>query len=177
MSSRLSCEQTAEDSRAELEAFGERGAGAVRRWVLGSPRSQQVVRVEGDQGLARRFGSDVRQAPDDLLNRDRAAPFDEELENAPERRRLPRGAPNPPEAFQIVRGECVGGLDLKVHCFPLVLPGSRINSAASPEDAMYEGFRRFDIQTSDLQVTIRGVVGGSGPPVLLLHGNPLTHYH
>ena len=42
---------------------------------------------------------------------------------------------------------------------------------------MYEGFRRFDIQTSDLQVTIRGVVGGSGPPVLLLHGNPLTYYH
>ena len=42
---------------------------------------------------------------------------------------------------------------------------------------MYESFRRFDIQTSDLQVTIRGVVGGSGPPVLLLHGNPLTHYH
>src|SRR6266566_8158113 len=42
---------------------------------------------------------------------------------------------------------------------------------------MYEGFRRFDIQTSDPQVTIRGVVGGSGPPVLLLHGNPLTHYH
>jgi haloacetate dehalogenase len=42
---------------------------------------------------------------------------------------------------------------------------------------MYEGFRRFDIQTSDPQVTIRGVVGGSGPPVLLLHGNPLTYYH
>ena len=42
---------------------------------------------------------------------------------------------------------------------------------------MYEGFRRFDIQTSDPHVTIRGVVGGSGPPVLLLHGNPLTHYH
>jgi haloacetate dehalogenase len=42
---------------------------------------------------------------------------------------------------------------------------------------MYEGFRRFDIQTSDPQVSIRGVIGGSGPPVLPLHGNPLTHYH
>ena len=42
---------------------------------------------------------------------------------------------------------------------------------------MFEGFRRFDIQTSDHQVKIRGVVGGSGPPVLLLHGNPLSHYH
>src|SRR5262249_39571777 len=43
--------------------------------------------------------------------------------------------------------------------------------------AMYEGFRRFDIQTSDHEVKIRGAVGGSGPPVLLLHGNPLSHYH
>ncbi len=42
---------------------------------------------------------------------------------------------------------------------------------------MYEGFRRFDIATSDAGVTIRGVVGGSGPPLLLLHGNPLTHIH
>ena len=41
----------------------------------------------------------------------------------------------------------------------------------------YEGFRRFDIETSDPGVTIRGVVGGDGPPLLLLHGNPLTHIH
>jgi haloacetate dehalogenase len=43
---------------------------------------------------------------------------------------------------------------------------------------MYDdAFRRFDIRTSDARVTIRGVVGGAGPPLLLLHGNPLTHIH
>ena len=42
---------------------------------------------------------------------------------------------------------------------------------------MYESFRRFDVQTSDPQVSIHGVVGGAGPPLLLLHGNPLTHIH
>lgn len=42
---------------------------------------------------------------------------------------------------------------------------------------MYEGFRQFDVQTSDPQVTIHGVIGGNGPPLLLLHGNPLTHVH
>jgi haloacetate dehalogenase len=42
---------------------------------------------------------------------------------------------------------------------------------------MYENFQRFNIQTSDPQVQIHGVVGGGGPPVLLLHGNPLTHVH
>jgi haloacetate dehalogenase len=42
---------------------------------------------------------------------------------------------------------------------------------------MYDGFRRFDIPTSDAGVPIRGVVGGDGPPLLLLHGNPLTHIH
>ena len=42
---------------------------------------------------------------------------------------------------------------------------------------MLEGFRRFDLRTSDPQVAIHGVVGGTGPPLLLLHGNPLTHIH
>src|SRR5215813_1246766 len=42
---------------------------------------------------------------------------------------------------------------------------------------MYEGFERFEIQTSDPEVKIVGRVGGAGPPVLLLHGNPLTHVH
>jgi haloacetate dehalogenase len=42
---------------------------------------------------------------------------------------------------------------------------------------MYEGFKRFEIQTSDPEVKIVGRVGGKGPAVLLLHGNPLTHVH
>ena len=42
---------------------------------------------------------------------------------------------------------------------------------------MFEGFDKFDIQTSDPQVKIHGVIGGKGPPLLLLHGNPLTHVH
>jgi haloacetate dehalogenase len=42
---------------------------------------------------------------------------------------------------------------------------------------VFEGFRTFDIQTSDPQVKIHGVVGGKGLPLLLLHGNPLTHVH
>jgi haloacetate dehalogenase len=42
---------------------------------------------------------------------------------------------------------------------------------------MLEGFRRFDIPTSDHGVSIHSVVGGAGPPLLLLHGNPLTHIH
>ncbi len=42
---------------------------------------------------------------------------------------------------------------------------------------MYEGFETFDLQTSDAEVKIHGVVGGKGAPVLLIHGNPLTHVH
>ena len=42
---------------------------------------------------------------------------------------------------------------------------------------MYEGFKRFEIQTSDPDCRIVGRVGGKGPAVLLIHGNPLTHVH
>ena len=38
---------------------------------------------------------------------------------------------------------------------------------------MFNGFRRFDIEGEG--AVIHGVTGGSGPPLLLLHGYPQTH--
>ena len=40
-------------------------------------------------------------------------------------------------------------------------------------EVMFEGFERFDLEGEG--ATIHGVAGGSGPPLLLLHGNPQTH--
>ena len=42
---------------------------------------------------------------------------------------------------------------------------------------MFEGFTQTQIQTSDPQVKINLRYGGKGPPILLIHGNPLTHVH
>jgi haloacetate dehalogenase len=42
---------------------------------------------------------------------------------------------------------------------------------------MFEGFEHAQVQTSDPEVKINARYGGNGPPVLLLHGNPLTHVH
>lgn len=38
---------------------------------------------------------------------------------------------------------------------------------------MFDGFERLDVQTSTVRIHL--VKGGSGPPVLLLHGYPQTH--
>ncbi|HSU04192.1 MAG TPA: alpha/beta hydrolase [Acetobacteraceae bacterium] len=38
---------------------------------------------------------------------------------------------------------------------------------------MFEGFRRTRIATSGAEIV--AVIGGSGPPLLLMHGNPFTH--
>lgn len=42
---------------------------------------------------------------------------------------------------------------------------------------MYDGFKHALIQTSDPDCSINLKYGGSGPPILLIHGNPLTHVH
>ena len=38
---------------------------------------------------------------------------------------------------------------------------------------MFEAFESFDLDVNG--VTIHGVAGGNGPPLLLLHGYPQTH--
>jgi len=45
--------------------------------------------------------------------------------------------------------------------------------AATDTTRFFSRFTTFDVKTSG--ATIHGVVGGSGPPVLLLHGAPQTH--
>ena len=47
-------------------------------------------------------------------------------------------------------------------------------AAREPETIYPANFKRFKVDTS-VGATITGVIGGSGPPVLLMHGAPLTH--
>jgi haloacetate dehalogenase len=44
---------------------------------------------------------------------------------------------------------------------------------AGPASAFVPGFRTFKFTTSG--ATVNGVIGGQGPPLLLLHGAPLSH--
>jgi haloacetate dehalogenase len=64
-------------------------------------------------------------------------------------------------------------------CLGVVAAGMAITGAALAQSTtgspmnFFPGFRRQTIQTSG--ATINVLVGGSGPPVLLLHGYPQTH--
>ena len=51
--------------------------------------------------------------------------------------------------------------------------GAAPQSSAGAAGNFFPGFRTVDIKTSG--ATIHAVVGGSGPPVILLHGYPQTH--
>src|SRR5215468_10006698 len=63
----------------------------------------------------------------------------------------------------------------------LAAPAHQKNAAAPPQQPrneaaranLFPGFKQMRINTSG--ATINAVVGGSGPPVLLLHGYPQTH--
>ena len=63
----------------------------------------------------------------------------------------------------------------------LLVTGAVLAKAVAAQEAApaplppFPGFTQHDIPTSG-GVTIRAVKGGSGPPLLLLHGAPQTHY-
>jgi len=62
----------------------------------------------------------------------------------------------------------------------LLVTGAVLAKAVAAQDAApapppFPGFTAHDVATSG-GVTIHAVKGGSGPPLLLLHGAPLTHY-
>jgi haloacetate dehalogenase len=46
-------------------------------------------------------------------------------------------------------------------------------SSEAADTILFPGFRTFDVDAAGVQ--IHGVIGGEGPPVLLLHGYPQTH--
>jgi len=50
---------------------------------------------------------------------------------------------------------------------------ANVSNAGENADGFFPGFRLFDIKTAG--ATIHGRIGGSGPPLLLLHGSPQTH--
>src|SRR5215475_11506819 len=54
-----------------------------------------------------------------------------------------------------------------------VLAASVPQRNAAPESNLFPGFKPMRINTSG--ATINAVVGGTGPPVLMLHGYPQTH--
>jgi len=66
------------------------------------------------------------------------------------------------QAATLVTGAAVGGLG-KVHA----------QQRAAGSAYLFPGFREARVQTSG--ATINVVAGGSGPPLLLLHGAPQTH--
>jgi len=54
------------------------------------------------------------------------------------------------------------------------LGGTVAEAQATPDTTrFFPGFKTFDVKTTG--ANIHGVVGGSGPPLLLLHGAPQTH--
>src|SRR3979490_1090244 len=53
-------------------------------------------------------------------------------------------------------------------------PGRAAEQPSRPETSvMFEGFTRTEIKTKGARIV--AVIGGKGPPVLLMHGNPFTH--
>ena len=47
------------------------------------------------------------------------------------------------------------------------------SQSAEPDRTLMNGFRYERVKTAGAEINV--AIGGNGPPLLLLHGNPLTH--
>jgi haloacetate dehalogenase len=95
---------------------------------------------------------------------DQHPPTDEEGPASPNRRRVLRTA-----------STLVAGAALAQALTGRAQQATGVAAAPAGEAPTIPGFATERIQTSG-GVTIHAVKGGSGPPLLLLHGAPLTHY-
>ena len=67
----------------------------------------------------------------------------------------------------------VSGFGRAVDASPAASAAALPQAPAADTLRFFPGFKTFDVKTSG--AVIHGVVGGSGPPILLLHGAPQTH--
>ena len=65
------------------------------------------------------------------------------------------------------------GLRLRASSAGLASRAEEAQQNPGDTSRFYPGFKPFDVKTSG--AVIHGVVGGQGPPLLLLHGAPQTH--
>ena len=70
----------------------------------------------------------------------------------------------------VARENALGGRSFLESCLGVIAGGMAAQGAPA---RFFPGFRRQTVQTSG--TTINVLVGGDGPPVLLLHGYPQTH--
>src|SRR5437660_10760926 len=86
-------------------------------------------------------------------------------------------------AISLVAGSLLGGalglrsqsVDAAAHAQPAILDGSSMSNhqGGRAGNALFGGFTPTRVTTTGAEINV--VYGGSGPPVLLLHGAPQTH--
>ena len=71
------------------------------------------------------------------------------------------------------RASVAGALAVGGRTLPVAARQTAAGSTAPGTTRFFPGFKTFRVRTSGAE--INGVVGGQGPPILLLHGAPMSH--